>query len=96
MKCKICGSENCIDHNFFIPKKIKRNEQHTFQPSFPFTLAIKDNCSDCKKVLNQIEAFQRDHLNYGNKMMITFHQDWWDGNIWHLANVEFRKYYKEE
>lgn len=58
-----------------------------------FTLPIKKYCPTCE--INLIKLAHSRELRptkYDNKMVLTFHQDWWGGDIWHLHKIEWGNY----
>ena len=58
-----------------------------------FTLPVKRYCPQCE--INLIKLAHSRELRptkYDNKMVLTFHQDWLGGDIWHLHKIEWGNY----
>lgn len=67
-----------------------------WQPTRELPLAIMDKCSYCAKEIEKLLEFtNRLPYKYGNKIVITFHQDFWGSNKWHIESFETGNYQLE-
>lgn len=72
------------------------NPREGLQPTINLVIPIKDNCDQCKPLIKKINKYRHSPpYKYGNKMIITLHQDWFGGDVWHVAGVEAGNYQKD-
>ena len=59
----------------------------------PLTINMKDACPTCEpKIKKLLELMNNLPFKYGNKIVLTLHQDYFGGDIWHLENIETGNY----
>ena len=58
-----------------------------------FTLPLKKYCPQCEiNLLKLARSRELKPTKYDNKIVLTFHQDWLGGDIWHLHKIEWGNY----
>ena len=71
-------------------------ESTSLQPTKSFSFAVKNGCETCDVNIEKLRKIMKDRpYKYGNKIVITLHQEWRGDLIWHIDKVETGNYERD-